>query len=289
MLNAVFDDVGGLMKGGNIWFSGVKVGTIKKISFYGDSKVLVAMSIELDVQSHIHKDAKAKIGSDGLIGNKIIVLSGGDSSKPQVEKNDFLEVENTLGTSEMMATLQANNKNLLEITNDFKSISKKIDSGKGSLAILLNDPAIANKLNSTVENLQATVANFKTVSLSTQSAITNIEDFTHKLNKKGTSINGLVTDTIVYSSVKETLVQLQNAANSVSLFTANLEKVSDRLSKGDNAVGTLLNDPEAAKSIKTTLKNLESGSKKLDEDLEALQHNILLKRYFKKKDKAKAQ
>jgi phospholipid/cholesterol/gamma-HCH transport system substrate-binding protein len=52
-------------------------------------------------------------------------------------------------------------------------------------------------------------------------------------------------------------------------------------------VGVLLHDSEIADAMKTTLKNLESGSKKLDEDLEALQHNFLLRRFFKKKAKNK--
>jgi phospholipid/cholesterol/gamma-HCH transport system substrate-binding protein len=32
---AVFSDVGGLKAGNNVWFSGVKIGTVKRISFYG--------------------------------------------------------------------------------------------------------------------------------------------------------------------------------------------------------------------------------------------------------------
>ncbi len=286
-INAVFNDVGGLLDGGNIWFSGVKVGTVKKISFYKNSEVLVTMSIEKDAQSHIHKDAKAKIGSDGLIGNKIVIIYGGEASTPQVEKDGFLKVEKALSTEDMLVTLQANNKNLLEITNDFKSISKKIDSGKGTLGTLLNDPTIANKLRSTVNSLQNTIANFQTVSVNSKSVLSNIEDFSGKLNKPGNSINDLITDTIVFSNIKATVSQLQNAANSVTEFTANLKTVSDKLNQTNNTVGVLLNDSSAATSLKNTLKNLETGSRKLDEDLEALQHNFLLKGYFKKKEKIK--
>ncbi|CAN5442514.1 MlaD family protein [soil metagenome] len=288
-INAVFNDVSGLLKGGNIWFSGVKVGTVKKISFYGNSQVLVTMSIEQDAQSQIHKDAKAKIGSDGLIGSKIIIIYDGSAAAPNVVKDDYLLVEKALSTDDMLATLQANNKNLLEITNDFKSISKKIDSGKGTLGTLLNDPAMANKLRTTVDNLQSTVANFKTASVSSKNVLYNLQDFSGKLITPGNSIHDLVNDTVAYSNIKGTLLQLENAANAVSQFTANLQKVSNRLNEKDNAVGVLLNDSAAAASLKTTLKNLESGSKKLDEDLEALQHNFLLKGYFKKKEKAKSE
>ncbi len=286
-INAIFNDVGGLLTGGNVWFSGVKVGTVKKISFYGDSQVQVTMNIEQAAEAYIHKDAKAKIGSDGLIGNKIVIIYGGDPKKPQVEKNDFLTVERATSTDDMLATLQENNKNILEITKDFKSISKKIDSGEGTLATLLNDPTIARKLSSAADNLQETLANLKTVSEGSKNVLANLQDFSGKLNKKGNSINDLASDTVVYKSVKATLTQLNDASNSVTKFTANLKTVSDKLNQKDNAVGVLLNDSETAASMKVTLKNLESGSKKLDEDLEALQHNFLLRRFFKKKEKEK--
>lgn len=286
-INAVFNDVGGLQKGANIWFSGVKIGSVKKISFYGKSQVQVTMSIENDAESYIHKDAMAKIGSDGLIGNKIIIIYGGDSTLPQVEKNDYLIVEKATSTDDMLATLQANNINLLAITKDFKSISKKIDSGTGTLSTLLNDPSMAKKLNSSVDNLQATVANFKVVSASSKNVLASLQEFSGKLNKPGNSVNELVTDTLMFKNIRGSLVKLEQAANEVNQFTINLKNTSEKLNQKDNMAGVLLNDPAAAASVKITFKNLESASHKLDEDLEALQHNFLLRGYFKKKDKEK--
>ena len=284
-IHAVFNDVGGLLKGGNVWFSGVKIGTVKKISFHGSAQVEVTMSIEDEAQPHIYKDAMAKIGSDGLIGNKIVVIYGGDSTLPHVVTNDFLHVTTALSTDDMLATLQDNNKNLLEITKDFKSISKKIDSGKGVLATLLNDPSMANKLNGTVDNLEATVSNFKTVSLASKTVLANLESFSNKINKPGNSINDLVADTIFYANIKGTLSQLEKSADAVTAFATNLKTVSERLNQKANIAGVLLNDPSAASSITNTLKNLETSSQKLDENLEALQHNFLLRRFFKKKEK----
>ena len=287
-IHAVFNDVGGLIKGSNVWFSGVKVGTVKSIGFVNNSQVEVTMSIEKDIESHIRKNAMAKIGSDGLIGNKIVIIYGGDSTMPEVEKNDFLTVEKSTSTDDMLATLQANNKNLLAITSDFKSISKKIDSGTGTLATLVNNPAMAQKLSAAIDDLKATVANFKTVSLSSKNVLSNLQDFSGKLNTKGNSVNDLATDTVMYKNIRATLLQLQNASANVSQLTVNLKTTSDKLNQKNNVAGTLLNDPEAGTSVKLALKNIETASKKLDENLEALQHNFLLRGFFRKKAKAEA-
>src|SRR5215831_10857467 len=89
----IFDDVNGLQNGNNVWFSGVKVGTVSRINFYGKSQVRVSMKLDAKSQQYIRKDAKVKISTDGLIGNKIIVIYGGSSQAPEVESGDTLGIE----------------------------------------------------------------------------------------------------------------------------------------------------------------------------------------------------
>jgi len=202
-VNAVFNDVGGLQEGSNVWFSGVKVGVVKKISFYGNFQVLVTMNLEKNAASHVHKDAKAKIGSDGLIGNKIVIIYGGGAATASVTKGDFLKVEKALSTEDMLVTLQANNKNLLVITNSFKSIANKIDSGGGTIGTLLNDASLSNKLKVTVNNLRATTANFEAASLNSKKVVSDIQAFTSKLNTPGSLTNEVVTDTTIFNNLKK--------------------------------------------------------------------------------------
>jgi phospholipid/cholesterol/gamma-HCH transport system substrate-binding protein len=71
-------------------------------------------------------------------------------------------------------------------------------------------------------------------------------------------------------------------------MTDNLDHASGQLTKSDNAVGILLNDPKTADQLKTLMNNLKASSKKLDENMEALQHNFLLRGFFKKKAKEEA-
>ena len=65
-ISSIFSDVAGLKKGNNVWFSGVKVGTIKNIHFIGTSQVDVVMSVDAATQQYIHKNSAVRISSDGL-------------------------------------------------------------------------------------------------------------------------------------------------------------------------------------------------------------------------------
>ena len=47
----------------------------------------------------------------------------------------------------------------------------------------------------------------------------------------------------------------------------------------------LIKDKKTAGSLKITMQNLQSASIKLNDDLEAVQHNFLLRGFFKKKAK----
>ncbi len=271
-----FDEVNGLQKGNNIWFSGVKIGTVSNLHFYGNSQVEVRMKIETNAQQYIRKDAKVKISSDGIIGNKIIVIYGGTSKSAEVESGDTLTVEKTFSSDDMINTLQENNKNVLEITSDFKIISKKIVAGEGTIGKLLND-------NSVYANINAATISLQSASAKAQQLVSSLAAFSSRLNKKGTLANQLTTDTVVFNSVKASVMQLQQIADTATVFITNLKQAG---SNPHTTIGVLLHDEEAGAHLKETIKNLESSSKKLDEDLEAAQHNILLKGFFKKKAKA---
>jgi phospholipid/cholesterol/gamma-HCH transport system substrate-binding protein len=274
-VTTLFDDVNGLQKGSNIWFSGVKIGTVKQVDFYGASQVKVIMNIDREAQQYIRKDAKVKISTDGLIGNKIIVIYGGTSKTSFVTEDDTLSVEKTFSTEDMMNTLQENNLNLVSITADFKAISKKLAAGEGTIGKLLNDDAV-------FKNIEATTSSLKNASDKAQQLMVSLNTFTSKLNQKGTLANDLVTDTVMVASLRSTVKELNQVAGNASAFITDLKQSAN---DPKSMVGTLLKDEQSAAHLKETMKNLDSGSKKLDEDLEALQHNFLLRKYFRKKAK----
>ncbi len=287
VVKSFFGNVNGLQKGNNVWFSGVKVGIIKAVILRENGGVEVDININEGSVQYIPKDSKARLSTDGLIGNKIIEIYGGTQGGPPLQAGDVLANDKYLSSDEMMSTLSKNNDNLLAITNDFKLVSSKIASGQGSIGKLLTDDAMYNELTATAGLLKRATENLERVS-------SNVSAFATKLNNSDGLANQLVTDTMVFSQLRNTVASLKNVAatsdtviNNLRTTTENLnsgvKNLNEGLSNKNTPLGLLLHDENAASNLKTTLKNLQSGSQKLDENLEALQHNFLLRGYFKKK------
>jgi phospholipid/cholesterol/gamma-HCH transport system substrate-binding protein len=280
VVSAVFDDVQGLKKGGDVWFSGVKVGTISEIKFVGISQVEVKMRIDQNIQKFVHANSGVHISSDGLIGNRIVVLGGGSADAPIIKNGEVLQAEKLTSTDDMLKTLQLNNQNLLAITGDFKTLSHDIVNGKGTVGALMADNTMANQLRTSMKNLQ-------TATNSAAQLAAQLTRFSDKLNTKGGLADQALTDTTVFNRIKAAAAQLQQAAANANTITITLNKASNKLNGTDNALGFLLNDQKAAAQVQSTISNLQQSSVKLNEDLEA-QHNFLLKGFFKKQAKAKA-
>ncbi|WP_338876431.1 MlaD family protein [Spirosoma sp. SC4-14] len=287
-LIAVFKDVAGLKAGNNVWFSGVKVGTVKRVSILSNSQVEVDMDVEQSSQQYIRQDATATISSDGLIGNKIVVLAGGTNSHPEVEDGDRLQTLAALSSDQIMETLQENNNNLLRVTKDFKELVGNLRKGKGTVGAVLTDSLVANHFKRAMENLERASENTTRITGS-------VSQFAAKLNNKGTLANELVTDTTVFRRLSRSAARFESAANTAEKTVTNLNRSSDnlhraseKLNNNNSPLGVLLTDQESASNLQTTLKNLSQGTALLNEDLKAAQSNFLLRGFFKKRAKEEA-
>jgi len=280
-INSVFDDVSGLKKGGGVWFSGVKVGTISNIKFIGISQVAVKMNIDKSTQEYIHRNASVRIGSDGLIGNKIVTIDGGSPQAPVIQDGDVLQAEKLISTDDLMKSIQQNSQNLLVITNDFKKVSKQLAEGKGMIGALMSDTVLAMKFRTIVQNLNNTTA-------ATTKMAVQLGKFGDKLNSKGTLADKLLTDTITYKKLSAAVENLQNSTAHTSDIIDNLNRASGKLNGTDSPIGVLLNDPKGATQVKSILDNLQQSSVKLNDNMQALQGNWFFKGFFKDREKAKA-
>src|SRR5690606_26357398 len=143
----------------NVWFSGVKVGTVKGIDFKGLDQVEVLLTIEEKSKEFIRKDAVASIGSDGFIGNKLILIEGGTAQAPAIEDGDFLKPNFGGGMEAMLETLQVNNKNIEGITDNLGTMLERINAGQGTVGKLMNDSIMAAEFRTMMSYMSKTAEN----------------------------------------------------------------------------------------------------------------------------------
>lgn len=154
-LKSQFKTVSGLKVGNNVRFSGINVGTVSEIELVTDSTVVVSVLMEKEVQKYIKKDAKASIGSDGLMGDKVFTISHGTTSKEMVKDNDFIASVNAIEMEDIMKSVKSTLDNAEVITGELAEFSYNMNNGKGTLSKLMNDKSFAVKLDSTMSNLES--------------------------------------------------------------------------------------------------------------------------------------
>ena len=153
-LSTTFQNVSGLEIGSNIRFSGINVGTVDNIEIINDTTVSVDMLIKKSVQQFIKEDCEAGIGSAGLIGDRILIITQGSFDAPVVQDGETIESKEPVETEAIMESMQITADNAAIISFQLAEIMININSGNGTLGRLIQDSTIAENIDRTIVNLR---------------------------------------------------------------------------------------------------------------------------------------
>ncbi len=178
----VFKNVNGLQVGNNVRFAGINVGVIQNIRIVSDTAVRVDLTINKDVQKFLRKDVKAAIGSDGLMGDKLIVINPGTAQTGELDNGDKVNTINPLDVDKIIGKVTRVADNAEILTSNLSDIVYKINHGKGSIGKLLSSDKLANDLEGTVRQANSTL---KTVKKGTEGFSQNMEAAQHNFLLRG--------------------------------------------------------------------------------------------------------
>ena len=252
-ISATFKNVSGLQVGNNVRFTGINVGTVDDITIINDSTVRVIMLIKKDVQPFIKSDCQVAIGSEGLIGDRLLTISYGTPDAPVVKDGQELLSKEPIETDAIIASLETTSKSVEVVAMELAEIMTKINNGKGTLGRLIQDSSMA-------ENITETIENFKTSSEGLDQTI------------EATKENVFA----FMESLKKTAAKTEVASN-------QLGEIMTKINTGQGPLGMLIQDSTAALNLSETILHLKESSKGLNENMEALKDNILFRGYFKRK------
>jgi phospholipid/cholesterol/gamma-HCH transport system substrate-binding protein len=275
---AKFENVNGLKKGNNVRYAGIDIGTVNNIEIVNDTTIRVEMTIESDLKKVIRKNSTASIGTDGLMGNKLINIAPGTTDAPVISEGEEVLSAAAINTEEMLRTLDKTNKNILVISANLKAITQNITDSRGTLYTVLMDTSIAFQLRHTLHNVDVVSNNILQISADLNDVVSDAK------NGKGL-VATLVNDTVVSADLVTAVKQIKEAGQQVNLSAASLKQILEKVSTGPGTISTLVNDTASANSLKRSLVNVEVSTQKFAENMEALKHNFLFKGYFKKQEK----
>jgi phospholipid/cholesterol/gamma-HCH transport system substrate-binding protein len=153
-LKSHFKTVSGLKLGNNVRFSGINIGTVDAIEMISDTSVMVELVIEKSAQPFIKTDAKVGISSDGLMGEKVLVISPGTFTFKSVKDNDILTSKNAIEMEDLMLSMKKSIDNVALISDNLAQFSYKVNNGDGALSKMISDEQFSSTLQSTLVNLQ---------------------------------------------------------------------------------------------------------------------------------------
>lgn len=244
-ISGIFKDVAGLQPGNNVRLSGINVGVVDDIRIVSDTTVRVDILVDERTKEFIRKDAIASIGSEGLMGNKTLILSPGTGGTMQIEDGDTVETAQPMTMEDLLLSLKGTIDNTSSITSDLARITGTIQSGEGTIGRLLMDRTLSEKFDSTFTNLKEGSDEFRT------------------LMKK-------------VNSMDDVLASLRTAIDNTSSITNDLSRITRNIESGNGTLGGLLMDQSLRHSLDSTMVNLKEGSAELRLLMEKAKHSWLL-------------
>jgi phospholipid/cholesterol/gamma-HCH transport system substrate-binding protein len=280
-LKTQFRNVNGLLVGNRVRFSGIEVGNVRTITILNDTTIEVIMNVDRDMKKFMRTDAVAQLGTDGLIGNRLVSINPGGGNAPFIQGGELLSSREEINTQEMMTTLYKTNENIAEISQELIQTVKMVNTSS-ELNKLLNDGTLAANLSTSLRKLRETT---ESASLFARNAVETL-----KLASEGEgTLAAVLTDTSLANDLRFAISDIRKLESRADKLLCDLTEavgsINRDIHEGNGLANTLLKDSLMAARLKITLENVERGTASFAEDMEALKSNFLFRRYFKKKEK----
>jgi phospholipid/cholesterol/gamma-HCH transport system substrate-binding protein len=245
LVYAKFSNVSSLKTGAQVQMTGINVGLITKIMLpkHAQDSVLVTMKIEEDAFPLIHTDSHALITTEGLIGDKFILINVGGDSTRSIKPGATLQGEASKDFSRIYDTLNASVVQVSKLSTEAGEILKAIRTGQGSIGKLVYDDQLYNNLLSIGDNAKASMTQ---ITSSVNNLGTELTNLAARINRGDGSVGKLLYSDDLYNDVKSITENLKNSSA----------------------------------DLKDAMAKIALGSGRFAENFEALKHNFLFKGYF---------
>jgi phospholipid/cholesterol/gamma-HCH transport system substrate-binding protein len=267
---ARFNSVEGLKKGAAVRLLGIDVGTVSGIRIW-NNVALVDLRIFSDSRKFIKQDSKAMLETEGLVGNKFVVLTPGTESSPSVEAFDTLNSIEEPNLSQIISETRETIASVKNMVDQFSGILADVRGGRGTLGKLVTDESVYYALRH-----------------ATYEADSSLKKVSGKFTDMANVIAGLsVSFNRVAERADSVLENVNLVVKNFDTTASNVKVMVTQLDTGRGLVSSLLHDRSVYDTtlqiVSTTLgavREAQIGLEKFAGNMEALRHNWLFSSYF---------
>jgi len=262
-VKAYFSTIEGLRKGAAVRLSGIEVGNVSELRIMKDSMARVEVTLRLvsDIKPFIKEDMRASVETEGLVGNKIIVLHVGSNASKQVESGGTIMAEDPLNFGALVEEAKGTLEYTKDMARNLAEIVGKVNNGSGSIGKLVNNDDLYNNTNRLIVT-----------------ADRSLGSISYKLDTLANVVNTLGTD-------------VQSVVRNVDHSVKGIDELINNVQSGKGVLGKMLSDKSPLdSSLASVFANLikiteetKLGTERFSENMEALKYNWLFKSYFEQR------
>jgi phospholipid/cholesterol/gamma-HCH transport system substrate-binding protein len=262
-VKAYFSNIEGLRNGAPVRLGGIDVGSVKDIQIVQDTtgKIEVSMRLQNEIQRFIRKDTKASIETEGLVGNKVVILQIGSASADPIGEGGVIQAKDPVGFAAVIDETQGIMGYTKEMTKSMSEIVEKINRGEGTIGKILTDEKLY---------YQATELT-KRADQSLYAVITELEKVSDIFKNLGSGVNEVITN------VNRVVTEIDTIISDIHKGRGMLGQVLVEGSDYDSLFTTTMSE------IQKTSIDARLAASRLAENMEALKHNWLFKSYFEER------
>merc|ERR1711991_143028 len=117
-----------------------------------------------------------------------------------------------------------------------------------------------------------------------------LNEFITKVKHNNQTVLGvLVNDTLSGAKLKSTIAHLEKSVEEINELSKKANTLLDKLNSPDNSINYISQDSTLTNQLKSIIENIDQGTDKFNQNMEALKHSFLTRKYFKKEEKKNTQ
>ncbi len=267
LLRSYFENAAGIKDGAEVTLEGVTIGNVTRVRVIpsrNPTPVEVTMTVGAEFTHDLHTDSTASIAQAGVLGDSYVDISSAHASGPPPANHAELKASGSPSIQDVIRTSQDSIEQIQSLTKKVEILVDSLNSGKGTIGQLINDPKLAHKITSIATDLETItgaiasgkgtvgkLVNDDTLYTRASSAIDKLDKITTDLEDGKGSAGKLLKDDSLY--------------NNLNSAVKNTNDLVAQVNSGQGSLGKLVKDPAFAKKLEDTVTNLDSILKGIDE------------------------